>query len=65
MAETNPLAPTSAPTSAPTTIQLKLTEQQGIDLATEALRLTALMGRAVSATEVVRRRVFGYGGAAD
>jgi len=52
------------PTSPPKVVLLRLSESQGIDLATEALELTAIEGRSVSPTEVARRRLFGLGRAA-
>jgi len=45
-------------------VLLRLSESQGIDLATEALELTLLEGRTVSPTEVARRRLFPIGRAA-
>lgn len=52
------------PSSKPSAILIRLSDYQGEDLAAEALRLTALEGRRVSATEVARRRLFGIGKAA-
>jgi hypothetical protein len=45
-------------------VLLRISEDQGVELYEEALRLTEREGRFVSPTEVVRRRTFGIGSAA-